>query len=53
MFNIIETKIYECYPMYKEKDNYFTLNGNKINKYKTLEENKIKDNHIIIMNSNE
>ena len=51
IFNIIENQLYKCYPIYKEKENYFTLNGNKINKYKTLEENNIKNNNIIIMNS--
>ena len=47
-FNILENKLYEEYPEYLESDNYFIVNGNKINKYKSLEFNKI-NNHDIIM----
>ena len=50
-FNIIENKLYEEYPEYLESENYFIVNGNKINKYKSLELNKIK-NHDIIMLKN-
>ena len=49
-FNIIENKFYEAYPDYIETENFFTLNGKKINKYKTLEENNIKNNDIILLN---
>ena len=49
-FNVIEKKFYEEYSEYLESDNYFKVNGNKINKYKSLEENKIHNNDIIIIN---
>ena len=48
-FNRIEEKIYKDYPEYLEIENYFLVNGNKINKYKTMEENKIKNSDIIVL----
>ena len=50
-FNKVETKLYDYYPEYTENENYFTFNGIKINKYKTLEENKIKNNNVVILNT--
>jgi len=53
-FTRIEELFYEKYPEYKKKGNYFIINGNKINKEKTLEENKISNSDIItIINNNE
>lgn len=49
-FNKVEDKLYEIFPDYSETENYFIVNGNKINKYKTLDDNKIKNNDIIILN---
>ena len=46
-FKFIENKFYEIYSEYKDIDNIFILNGKKINKNKSLEENKIKNNDII------
>ena len=40
-FHIIEEKLYEKYPEYIENENYFTVNGIRINKYKTFEQNNI------------
>jgi len=51
LFVYVELKVYERYPKYKEIENFFTVNGNKINKYKSLDENKIKDNDIILLNT--
>ena len=48
-FNKLEEKLYNNYPEYSESDNYFMVNGNIISKFKTLEENKIKDNDNIIL----
>ena len=48
-FNYLENRLYEKYPELLESENYFIFSGNKINKYKTLEENKIKDNDIITL----
>jgi predicted nuclease with TOPRIM domain len=46
----IEEKIYNEYPQYKEYNTYLTVNGNAIKRFKTLEENKIKDGNTIIIN---
>ncbi len=45
----IEVNLYERYPKYIETENYFVVGGNKINKYKTLEQNNIKNNDIITL----
>ena len=45
----IEEKFYDMFNEYAEKENNFTLNGTKLNKNKTLEENGIKDKDIIIV----
>ena len=50
-FNIIENQLYEHYPEYGENENFFTFNGKKINKNKSMEENNIKNNDIIILNT--
>ena len=49
-FHKIEGQLYESFPEYSENDNFFILNGRKINRYKSLEENGIKNNDIIILN---
>ena len=49
-FHIIEEKLYEKYPEYIENENYFTVNGIRINKYKTFEQNNIKYSDIILLN---
>ena len=46
----IEEKIYNEYPEYKDFNTYFTVNGNEIERNKTIDENKIKDGNIIIIN---
>ena len=46
----IEEKIYKEYPKYKDYNTYLTINGNVINRYKTLEENGIQDGNTIIVN---
>ena len=45
--------LYDKYPKYIESENYFLMNGNKINKHKTLEQNKIKNNDILIVSIEE
>ena len=52
IFNRIEENFCAIYKEYSEKDNIFTLNGNKINKHETLENHKMKDKDIIIIESN-
>ena len=41
--------LYEKYPNYKDTENYFLVNGNRINRNRTLEENKIKNNDILTL----
>ena len=50
VFVKIEEKIYNEYPKYKDYNTYLTVNGNVIKRFKTLEENGIKDGNIIIVN---
>ena len=47
VFEFVENKFYEKYLEYKGLDNIFILNGRKIDKNKSLDENKIKNNDII------
>ena len=50
-FSNVESRLYDDgFPEYKESENYFTFNGIKINKSKTLEENNIKNSDVIILN---
>ena len=42
-FKVLENKLYEKYSEYKDLDNIYILNGRKINKNKSLDENKIKN----------
>jgi len=48
----IEEKLYEEYPEYKETNNYFLHNGSVIKRFKTVEENHIKNGKPIILNTN-
>ena len=49
IFNKIENLLYKKYPNYVETNNYFLVNGMKINKYKTLKENNIRNNDILTL----
>ena len=51
-FTRLKNIIYDKFPEYKEYENYFLFNEEKINEAKTLEENKIKDGSIITIFSN-
>jgi hypothetical protein len=46
----IEEQIYNEYPKYKEYNTYLIVNGNIIDRFKTLNENGIKDGNIIVVN---
>jgi hypothetical protein len=51
LFSNVENRLYDDgFPEYKESENFFTFNGVKINKNKTLEENNIKNSDVIILN---
>ena len=51
-FSKIENILYDKYPKYKDSENYFLVNGNKINKYRTFEENKIRNNDVLTLEIN-
>ena len=48
----LEEKLYKDYPEYSKFVNYFMINGIRVDKMKTLDENKIKDSDIIILIKN-
>ena len=50
VFNVIEKKLYEEYKEFYESENYFTVHGQKVHKLKSLDENNIKNNDVIILN---
>ena len=47
----VEEKLYEEYPEYKETENHFIHNGTVIKRFKTVEENHIKNGKPIILNT--
>ena len=49
-FTRIERLLYDEYPEYLDSENYFIVNGNRINRHKTLEENNIGNGNIITLN---
>ena len=51
-FSKIENMLYKKYPKYKDSKNYFLVNKTKINRNRTLEENKIKNNDVITLEIN-
>ena len=50
-FHKIEELLYEKNPKFAESENFFFLNGKKINRNKTLEQNGIKEDDIILLNT--
>ena len=50
IFVFLELRFYNEYPEYKEKDIYFLVNGNRINRFKNMEENNIKNGNKIFLN---
>ena len=49
-FTNVENLLYDEFPKFRETENFFISDGNKINKYKTLKENNLKNGLIIILN---
>ena len=47
LFVTLEARLYNDFPRYKEYNPYFTVNGRAIKRFKTMDENKIKNNDII------
>ena len=50
IFSKIEKKFYEDFKEYSDTHNFFTFNENRVNKLKTLKENGIKNNDIVVIN---
>ena len=50
IFCKIEKELYEHNNEYFETENYFNVNGIRIDKLKSLKDNGIKNNDIIILN---
>ena len=46
-FSKIEKKLYEDFPQYNKPETFFMVNAIKVEKNKTLKENKIKNNTLI------
>ena len=53
VFEDLENHFYEKYPQFKDTQNYFMVDTFPIDTKKTLEENKIKNGSIIIININD
>ena len=47
IFSNIEDKFYDRYPEYKNAQSEFFVNGNKIDRLKNIDDNKIKNTDII------
>ena len=51
LFVRLEEQLYEEYPEYKDVDNiYFTVNGRKIKRFRSIEENNLKNKDKILLN---
>ena len=51
-FSKLENILYQNYPKYKYTQNYLIVSGNVIQKNKTLEDNKIKNNDVLTLEIN-
>ena len=49
-FSVVENLLYDIFPEYQDSQNFFTANGNIINRCKILEQNNIKFSDIILIN---
>ena len=49
IFSKIEVILYEKYPKYVDSENFFLVNGNRINRHRSLKDNKIKNNDVITL----
>ena len=47
LFIRLEERLYEDFPQYKEYQTYFEVNTRRIKRFKTLEQNNIKNNDIV------
>ena len=49
LFVKLEERLYNDFPQFKNYETYFEVNGKRIKRFQTLEQNKIKNNDIISM----
>ena len=49
IFAEVEEKLYQEYPEYRNTDNVYLSNGNKILRFKTIAENKLKNGDTVIL----
>ena len=49
LFVRLEERLYKDFPKYRNVETFFMVNANRILRFKTLEENKIKENDIIFI----
>ena len=47
LFIRLEERLYEDFPQFKEFETYFEVNGKRIKRFKTIEQNNIKTNNVI------
>ena len=47
LFVRVEERLYNDFPQFKNSETYFEINGNRIKRFKTLDENNIKSNDVI------
>ena len=49
-FYVLENQLHDNFPNYFETENYFTIKGVKIDRFKKLQDYNIRNNDIIILN---
>ena len=49
IFVRLEEQLYEDFPEYKDKETFFMKNAKKIKRFKSLEENNIKKNDVLML----
>ena len=49
IFVRIEEQLYKDFPEYKDKETYFMKNAEKIKRFKSLDENNIKNNDVLVI----
>ena len=47
LFIRLEERLYEDFPQFNEYETYFEVNGKRIKRFKTIEQNNIKTNDVI------
>ena len=48
-FSEIEANLYKLYPQYKETNNIFLCKGSVVERFKTIDENGIKNGDVIML----